>query len=44
MPGSTGREVTLGTSPYVLLMILMVVLLFLFPELTLWLPRQMMAR
>jgi len=28
----------------VLLMILMVVLLFIFPELALWLPRQMMAR
>jgi tripartite ATP-independent transporter DctM subunit len=44
MPGSTAREVTVGTTPYVLLMILMVVLLFLFPDLALWLPRQMMAR
>ena len=44
MPGSTAREVTVGTTPYVLLMIFMVILLFLFPELALWLPRQMMAR
>ena len=44
MPGSTAREVTAGTTPYVLLMIVMVILLFLFPELALWLPRQMMAR
>ncbi len=32
LPGSTAREVTVGTTPYVLLM------------LALWLPRQMMAR
>ena len=44
MPGSTAREVTVGTTPYVLLMIFMVILLFVFPELALWLPRQMMAR
>lgn len=44
MPGSSAREVTVGTTPYVLLMILLVALLFLFPELALWLPRQMMAR
>jgi len=44
MPGSTAREVTVGTTPYVLLMILMVALLFLFPDLALWLPRQMMPR
>ena len=43
MPGSTAREVTAGTTPYVLLMILMVTLLFVFPDLALWLPRQMMV-
>ena len=41
MRGATARDVTIGTSPYVVLMIVMVVLLFLFPELALWLPRQM---
>ena len=44
MPGTSAREVTRGTTPYVLLMILMVALLFFFPELALWLPRQMMPR
>jgi TRAP-type C4-dicarboxylate transport system permease large subunit len=38
------RKVRPRTTPYVLLMILMVALLFLFPDLALWLPRQMMAR
>jgi tripartite ATP-independent transporter DctM subunit len=41
MPGTTARHVTLGTTPYVIMMIVLVVLLFLFPELALWLPRQM---
>jgi C4-dicarboxylate transporter, DctM subunit len=41
MRGTTARDVTLGTTPYVVMMILLVVLLFLFPELALWLPRQM---
>ena len=43
-PGATARDMMLGTTPYVLLMIVLVVLLFLVPELALWLPRQMMAK
>jgi tripartite ATP-independent transporter DctM subunit len=41
IPGASARDVTVGTTPYVLLMILLVALLFVFPELALWLPRQM---
>jgi tripartite ATP-independent transporter DctM subunit len=41
MRGTTARDVTFGTTPYVVMMVLLVVLLFLFPELALWLPRQM---
>ena len=44
MPGLSGREITLGTTPFVLLMILLVVLLFLVPDLALWLPRQMLGK
>ena len=44
MRGLTTREITRGTTPFVLLMILLVVLLFLVPELALWLPRQMSGR
>ena len=43
MRGTTARDVTLGTTPYVVLMVLLVVLLFVFPDLALWLPRQMLA-
>ena len=42
MPGTGAREVTVGTTPYVILMILLVVILFAFPDLALWLPAQMM--
>jgi C4-dicarboxylate transporter DctM subunit len=42
MPGAGAREVTVGTTPYVLLMILLVIILFIFPDLALWLPAQMM--
>jgi tripartite ATP-independent transporter DctM subunit len=42
MPGTGAREVTIGTTPYVVLMILLVILLFAFPDLALWLPAQMM--
>jgi TRAP-type C4-dicarboxylate transport system permease large subunit len=42
MPGTGAREVTVGTTPYVVIMILLVVLLFVFPDLALWLPSQMM--
>jgi tripartite ATP-independent transporter DctM subunit len=41
MPGSSARDITLGTTPYVILMIVLVILLFLFPDLALWLPRRM---
>jgi tripartite ATP-independent transporter DctM subunit len=41
MKGTTARDVTVGTAPYVVLMVILVVLLFLFPDLALWLPRQM---
>ena len=41
MHGVTARDITLGTLPYVILMIWLVVLLFLFPDIALWLPRHM---
>ena len=41
MRGMTAAEITRGTTPYVILMILLVGLLFLFPDLALWLPRHM---
>jgi tripartite ATP-independent transporter DctM subunit len=44
MRGTTAGDVTRGTTPYVVLMIVLVVLLFLFPDLALWLPRQMAPR
>ena len=40
--GSSMRDIAVGSTPFVLLMILLVVILFLFPDLALWLPRQMM--
>jgi tripartite ATP-independent transporter DctM subunit len=43
-PGATARDLLLGTTPYVLLMIVLVALLFAFPDLALWLPKQMMGR
>jgi len=43
-PGASARDITRGTTPYVVLMILLVVLLFLFPDLALWLPRHMAPR
>jgi C4-dicarboxylate transporter, DctM subunit len=43
-PGATARDMMVGTTPYVLMMIVLVALLFLVPELALWLPRQMMGR
>ena len=42
MPGTGAREVTVGTTPYVVLMIVLVAILFAFPDLALWLPGQMM--
>ncbi len=44
MPGSSAADVVRGTTPFVVLMIGLVVLLFIFPELALWLPRQMMTK
>jgi TRAP-type C4-dicarboxylate transport system permease large subunit len=44
MPGLSARQITLGTTPFVLMMILLVVLLFLVPDLALWLPRTMIGR
>ncbi len=43
-PGASARDITRGTTPYVILMIVLVVLLFLFPDLALWLPRRMAPR
>jgi C4-dicarboxylate transporter DctM subunit len=39
--GGTMRDIALGATPYVVMMILFVGILFLFPDLALWLPRQM---
>ena len=39
--GGTMKEISWGATPYVVMMILFVGLLFLFPEMVLWLPRQM---
>jgi tripartite ATP-independent transporter DctM subunit len=43
-PGATARDMMYGTTPYVVLMIVLIALLFLVPDLALWLPRQMMGR
>jgi tripartite ATP-independent transporter DctM subunit len=39
--GTTMLDITRGTTPFVLLMLLLVALLYFFPDLALWLPRQM---
>jgi len=39
--GSTMKEVAWGATPFVIMMILFVVVLFFFPELALWLPQRM---
>ena len=44
MPGTTARDITRGTTPYVVLMVALVALLFVFPELALWLPRHTAPR
>jgi TRAP-type C4-dicarboxylate transport system permease large subunit len=36
------RDIAVGSTPFVLILILLVVILFLVPDLALWLPRQMM--
>ncbi len=40
--GSSMRDIAVGATPFVLILILLVVILFLVPDLALWLPRQMM--
>jgi TRAP-type C4-dicarboxylate transport system permease large subunit len=42
MPGSTLQEVSLAALPFVALLLLAIVLLVLFPDIALWLPRMMM--
>lgn len=44
MPGTAAGDVVRGTTPFVLLMILMVAILFAFPEIALWLPRHLNAK
>jgi tripartite ATP-independent transporter DctM subunit len=39
--GSRMRDIAVGSTPFVLLLVLLVVILFLIPDLALWLPRQM---
>ena len=41
--GSSMRDIAVGSTPFVLILILLVVILFLVPDLALWLPRQMMT-
>jgi C4-dicarboxylate transporter DctM subunit len=41
--GSTMRDIAVGATPFVVILVLLVVILFLVPDLALWLPRQMMA-
>ena len=41
MRGASARDITVGTTPFVILMVLLVIILFLVPELALWLPRHM---
>jgi len=42
--GGTMKEIALGSTPYVIIIILFIVILFLFPDLALWLPSQMSSR
>jgi C4-dicarboxylate transporter, DctM subunit len=44
MRGASARDITVGTTPFVILMVLLVIILFLAPELALWLPRHMAPR
>lgn len=44
MKDASARDVTVGTTPFVLIMIGLVALLFAFPELALWLPQQMAGK
>lgn len=42
--GSRMRDIAVGATPFVVLMILTEVILFLFPEMALWLPARLMTR
>ena len=42
--GSRMRDIAVGSTPFVVIMILLVVILFLVPDLALWLPRRMMGQ
>ena len=42
--GSRMRDIAVGSTPFVIIMILLVVILFLVPDLALWLPRRMMGQ
>jgi C4-dicarboxylate transporter, DctM subunit len=41
--GSTMKEIAVGATPFVVMIVVVVCLLFLFPELVLWLPGQMIS-
>jgi tripartite ATP-independent transporter DctM subunit len=41
--GSSMRDIAVGSTPFVVILILLVVILFLVPDLALWLPRRMMG-
>ena len=41
--GSSMRDIAVGSTPFVVIMILLVAILFLVPDLALWLPRHMMG-
>lgn len=38
VPGTSARDIVAGTTPYVVLMVLLVAALYLAPDLALWLP------
>jgi C4-dicarboxylate transporter DctM subunit len=44
MPGARARDVVAGTTPYVALMVLLVIVLYFVPDLALWLPARAMGR
>jgi C4-dicarboxylate transporter DctM subunit len=44
LPGTGARDIVVGTTPYVVLMVLLVVALYFVPDLALWLPARTMPR
>ncbi len=44
VPGTSARDIVAGTTPYVVLMVLLVAALYLAPDLALWLPGRALAR